>query len=68
MRWVVDASVGIAWVHPGQATPEATALLHGSNEGLQLIVPLFWFTEMAIVIFQLNAPLWADQPLLRSPL
>jgi predicted nucleic acid-binding protein len=47
MAWVVDASVGIAWAHPGQATPESTALLHGSNEGVQLIVPLFWFTEMA---------------------
>jgi len=26
-RLIVDASVAIAWVHPGQATPETDALL-----------------------------------------
>ena len=31
-RLIVDASVAIAWVHPGQATPETDALLAEVNE------------------------------------
>ena len=38
-RLIVDASVAIAWVHPGQATPETDALLAEVNEGAMLVVP-----------------------------
>ena len=46
-RLIVDASVAIAWVHPGQATPETDALLAEVNAGAILVVPALWPVETA---------------------
>jgi len=45
--WVIDASVGFAWVHPDQATPATDALLQQVEAGATVVVPMLWFAEMA---------------------
>ena len=45
--WVVDSSVGIAWVHPNQATSETEKLLHEVEAGALVVIPSLWFVEMA---------------------
>ena len=51
---VVDASVAIAWVHPGQATPATDALLAAVGQGTQIVVPSLWPVEMANVLLVLE--------------
>lgn len=46
-RWVIDSSVAIAWVHPGQATVHTDALLRDLQQGVVLLVPSLWFVETA---------------------
>lgn len=46
-RVVVDASIGVAWVHPGQATLQTDALLDQLGQGLAVVVPALWPVEMA---------------------
>jgi predicted nucleic acid-binding protein len=48
--FVVDASVGFSWVYHDQATPETHALLREVAEGVTVVVPSFWFLEMANVL------------------
>jgi predicted nucleic acid-binding protein len=48
--FVVDASVGFAWVYPGQATPESDQLLEEVAAGVTVVVPSLWFLEMANVL------------------
>lgn len=50
MTLVVDASVGFAWVYPGQATLETDDLLNKVADGAQVVVPALWFLEMANVL------------------
>lgn len=50
MAFVVDASVGFAWVYPGQATPETDDLLNTVADGAEVVVPALWFLEMANVL------------------
>ena len=45
--WVVDSSVGFAWVHPHQATPEKEKLLEEVEAGALVVIPALWFVEMA---------------------
>lgn len=45
--FVADASVAIAWVHPGQATGETDAMLEGIAGGATLEVPALWPLEVA---------------------
>jgi predicted nucleic acid-binding protein len=45
--FVADASVAIAWVHPGQATPETEAMLDRLAAGDSLVVPALWPLEVA---------------------
>jgi predicted nucleic acid-binding protein len=45
--FVADASVAIGWVHPGQATPQTTAMLDAIAEGAILDVPALWPLEVA---------------------
>ena len=52
--WVVDSSVGIAWVHPGQATPATEKLLDAICEGVVFVVPALWYTEMANALLVLQ--------------
>ncbi len=52
--WVIDASIGIAWVHQGQATPEAADLLKQAAGGTPILVPALWFVEMANILLVLQ--------------
>ena len=47
--FVVDASVGFAWVYQGQATPETDQLLNDVAAGATVVVPALWYLEMANV-------------------
>ena len=48
--FIVDASVGFAWVYQGQATPETDHLLNEVAAGATVIVPALWFLEMSNVL------------------
>ncbi len=48
--FIVDASVGFAWVYQGQATPETDRWLHEVAAGATVIVPALWFLEMSNVL------------------
>jgi predicted nucleic acid-binding protein len=50
MSFVIDASVGFAWVYQSQATPETDRLLNEAAGGTTVIVPALWFLEMANVL------------------
>jgi len=45
--FVIDASVAIAWVHPGQATNETDAMLEAIAGGATIQVPALWSLEVA---------------------
>jgi predicted nucleic acid-binding protein len=45
--FVADCSIGIGWVHPGQATALTTRLLEQAQEGDQIHVPSIWHLEIA---------------------
>jgi predicted nucleic acid-binding protein len=45
--FVVDASVAVAWVHPGQATPHTARMLDAVAEGTIIEVPALWPLEVA---------------------
>lgn len=53
-RWVIDASLGLAWVLPNQATPATDALLQELKQGVVLVVPGLWFQEMANALLVLE--------------
>ena len=48
--FIVDASVGFAWVYQGQATPETDRLLNDVAAGATVVVPALWFLEMSNVL------------------
>ena len=45
--FIVDASIGLAWVYPSQASAETEKLLEDVEAGAAVIVPLLWFFEVA---------------------
>ena len=45
--FVVDASVGVAWVYPSQASSGTDQLLERLASGATVVVPSFWFLEVA---------------------
>lgn len=45
--FVVDASVGFAWVYPSQASAETDALLDHIEAGAIVVAPGLWFLEIA---------------------
>ncbi len=45
--FVVDASIGIAWVHPAQATSASQALLEALCDGAVVQAPALWPLETA---------------------
>ncbi len=53
-RFVVDASMAMAWVHPGQATPETDTLLAQVGEGTAVVVPALWPVEIANALLVLE--------------
>jgi predicted nucleic acid-binding protein len=48
--FIVDASVGFAWVYQGQASPETDQLLNEVAAGATVIVPALWYLEMSNVL------------------
>jgi len=46
-RFVADASVAIAWVHPAQATRHTDAMLDAIADGAAVEVPALWPLEVA---------------------
>jgi predicted nucleic acid-binding protein len=48
--FIVDASVGFAWVYQGQATPETDHLLDEVAAGATVVVPALWFLEVSNVL------------------
>lgn len=53
-RYVIDASIGLAWVHPAQATPQTDELLDAVAAGAQVSVPALWFVEVANALLVLE--------------
>ena len=45
--FVVDASIGVAWVHPAQATGASQALLDALCDGAVVEAPALWPLEIA---------------------
>jgi predicted nucleic acid-binding protein len=45
--FVVDASIGIAWVHPAQVTSRSQALLQAVCDGAVVCAPALWPVETA---------------------
>jgi len=45
--FVVDASVGFAWVYPSQASDATNALLADVEAGATIVAPPLWFLEVA---------------------
>ncbi len=52
--FVVDASIGVAWVHPAQATVESQRLLDAVYEGARVIAPALWPLETANALMVLT--------------
>jgi hypothetical protein len=48
--FVVDASVGFSWVHPGQASVYTDAVLATLGEGASVYVPTLWPIEICNAI------------------
>src|ERR1043166_540919 len=46
-HFVADASVGVAWVHPAQATPPTDAMLQAVYGGAVVEAPALWPLEVA---------------------
>ncbi len=53
-EFVVDASIGIAWVHPAQATPQSQALLDAIAAGAGVRAPALWSLETANALLVLT--------------
>jgi predicted nucleic acid-binding protein len=51
---VIDSSVGISWVRAEQSSPETDQLLADVRLGRPMIVPTFWFTEIANILLVLQ--------------
>jgi predicted nucleic acid-binding protein len=45
--FVADSSIGIGWVHPGQATELTRRLLAEAQGGATVVVPSVWHLEVA---------------------
>ncbi len=52
--FVVDASIGIAWVHPAQATSGSQALLRALCNGAVVHAPALWPIETANALLVLT--------------
>lgn len=52
--FVVDASMAIAWVHPGQATAASEAFLRAIDHGTRVHAPSIWRLETANALLALT--------------
>lgn len=53
-RLVIDAAMAVAWVNPGQATPQTDALLAKFGQGVAAVVPALWPVEIANALLTLE--------------
>ena len=53
-RFVLDASVAIAWVHPGQSSAGTDSLLASVEDGATPFVPALWPLEVANALLSLE--------------
>lgn len=53
-RFVIDASIAVAWVHPAQATRETDRLLDEVAGGARFAVPALWLLEVANALLVLE--------------
>lgn len=53
-QFVIDASIGLAWVHPSQTTAGSHALLTEVETGAKVSVPGIWFAETANALLVLE--------------
>lgn len=53
-RWIIDASVALAWVHPAQASLQTDNLLSELKGDVTLLVPSLWFLEVANALLVLE--------------
>ncbi len=61
--WVIDSSIGFAWIHPAQATPDTERLLEQVEEGATIVIPVLWFVEIAngLLVLQRRKKLTAEE-------
>jgi predicted nucleic acid-binding protein len=52
--FVADASIGVAWVHPGQATSKSQSLLQAVHDGARVKAPALWPLETANALLVLT--------------
>lgn len=52
--FVVDASIAVAWVHPGQATVKSDSLLKAIRDGARAKAPALWPLETSNALLVLN--------------
>ena len=45
--YVIDSSMGFAWIHPSLATDATNRLLDEVEAGAAIVVPVLWFSEIA---------------------
>jgi predicted nucleic acid-binding protein len=62
-RFVIDASIAVAWVHPAQATRETDRLLDEVAGGVRFAVPALWLLEVAnaLLVLERRRKLKADE-------
>jgi predicted nucleic acid-binding protein len=53
-RFVVDASVAIAWVHPSQASTDSDTWLARLEADAELVVPAIWTLEVSNALLVLE--------------
>jgi predicted nucleic acid-binding protein len=53
-EFVVDASIGVAWVHPAQATTQSQALLDAIAAGAVVRAPALWSLETSNALLVLT--------------
>ena len=53
-EFVVDASIGVAWVHPAQSTTQSQALLDAIVGGAVVRAPALWSLETANALLVLT--------------
>lgn len=54
VRWVVDASVAVAWVHVAQATEQTDVLFEELETGASVYAPAIWPLEVANALLSLE--------------
>ena len=62
-RFVADASMAIAWVHPGQADDDSSTWLAHVANGAVLVVPSLWPLEItnALLVLQRRRKITASE-------